>query len=316
MHIGSYNVENLFDLVHDGYEHEEYIPNTSSKWNKKNYKIKLQNLSKVIKDLDVDILALQEVESLAALKDLRFELKQQGVYYQYYKIADKKKRSSIKVALLSKYPFVYTKEIPVTSSYSHRNILEVKYKIDDKEFYLFINHWRAKSKPESYRITSARELIKRIKQIGYDKNIIILGDFNSDYEENIKFLRNRKHNDTKGKTAINDVLKTNKQKQRAIDTKHIDKAFYNLWYDTDEEKRYTYIFRGNKEVLDNIIISQSLLNKQDIYYKPSTITHLGKPYLFSKKQIYRWQTSIKKPRVHLGKGYSDHLPIKAQFVIP
>ncbi|MDY0116504.1 MAG: endonuclease/exonuclease/phosphatase family protein [Sulfurimonadaceae bacterium] len=314
MHIGSYNVENLFDLVHDGNEYEEYIPNTATKWNKKNYTIKLKNLSKVIKDLDVDILALQEIESLEALKDLRFELQQQGIYYQYYSIADKKK-TSVKVALLSKYPFVYAKEVAVTSSLSQRNILEVKYKIDKREFYLFINHWRAKSKPESYRITSARELIKRIKQIGLDKNIIIMGDFNSDYEENIKFLRKREHNDTNGKTAINDVLKTKDQKKKAKDTKYSDKSFYNLWYDTDEENRYTYIFRGNKEVLDNIIISQALLNPKEMYYKSSTITHLDKPYLFHKKQIYRWQMSKKIPKKHLGKGYSDHLPIKAQFII-
>lgn len=88
--LATYNVENLFDLAREGNEYEEYIPNTQSQWNQKNYAIKLANLSKAIVDIDADILALQEVESLQALKDLRFELKRNGLYYQYYAIADKK----------------------------------------------------------------------------------------------------------------------------------------------------------------------------------------------------------------------------------
>ena len=66
--VASYNVENLFDLKHDGTEYREYIPNTKSNWNKKTYNIKLKNISKVINELDADIIALQEIESKKALK--------------------------------------------------------------------------------------------------------------------------------------------------------------------------------------------------------------------------------------------------------
>lgn len=312
--LATYNVENLFDLKHDGGEYEEYIPNTKSQWNKKNHSIKLANLSKVIIDIDADILALQEVESLQALKDLRFELKRNGLYYQYYAIADKK-NTTVKVALLSKFPFVYAKELRVTSSLSQRNILEVKYRIDGAEFYLFVNHWKAKSGAESKRIVSARELMQRIKQIGRDKNIILVGDFNSDYEENIKFVKNRKLNDTDGKTGINHVLKTIYQKGKAKDVPYVDEALYNLWYDTNEEKRYTYVFRGKKEALDNIIVSQPLLNPKEMAYKHGSISNLEKPYLFYKKNINGWQMKKETPPIHLGKGYSDHLPLRAQFVI-
>ena len=89
--IATYNVENIFDLQKTGHEYPEYIPNTQANWNQKTYKIKLQNISKVIKDINADIIGLQEIESLQALKDLRFTLKQTGVYYQYYKIANQKK---------------------------------------------------------------------------------------------------------------------------------------------------------------------------------------------------------------------------------
>lgn len=92
--VATYNVENLFDLENDGYEYDEYVPNSFSEWNEKNYKIKLQNISKVIKDINPDIIAIEEIESLQALKDLKFTLQRNGLYYQYYQIIDKKKHNN------------------------------------------------------------------------------------------------------------------------------------------------------------------------------------------------------------------------------
>lgn len=312
--IATYNVENLFDLRKNGYEYREYIPYTKANWNNKTYKIKLQNIAKVIKEINADIIALQEIESLQALKDLRLTLKKKGLYYKFYKIANQK-NTTVKVALLSKLPFVYTKEIKVTSSYKYRNILEVKYKINNQDIYLFINHWKAKSGPESMRIVSAKALKKRINTIGKDKNIILLGDFNSDYEEYIRFKRNRRLNNTNDRTAINDVLHTKEQTTKASKTKFDANSFYNLWYDTVSDKRFTYIFRGKKEALDSIIISQSLLKQESIYYKNNSIRVFNPPYLYKKKKIHRWKTSWRKPHKHLGKGYSDHLPVIAEFFV-
>ena len=313
--IATYNVENLFDLQKSGHEYKEFIPYTKSKWNQKTYKIKLNNISRVIKDINADIIALQEIESLRALKDLRYTLKRDGLYYPYYKIANKK-NTTVKVAILSKIPFIYTKEIAVTSSYRYRNILEVKFRINHKDLYIFVNHWKAKSGGESQRIISAKRLLRRIKEIGEDKNIILLGDFNSDYEEYKRFKRNRRLNDTGGKTGINNVLHTIYQTKRASQTKYVKNSLYNLWYDTDKSQRFSYIFRRKKEAMDNIIISQSLLKKGGIYYMHNTISSFRPPYLFKKKRyIYRWQTTRRKPFIHKGKGYSDHLAVSAKFVV-
>ena len=302
--IASYNVENLFDLTKTNFRYKEYKPNGASLWNQKNYTIKLKNIAKVIKDMDADIIALQEIGSLRALKDLRREIKRQGLYYQYFDIA-KKKPTAIKVAILSKVPFVYSKDLSVTSSYKYRNILETKFLIENHALYIFNNHWKAKSGPESMRIVSAKKLRQRIMQIGEEKNIILLGDFNSDYEEYIKFKRKRKHNDTHGKTGINHVLKT---------IENGENDFYNLWYDTQEEKRYSYIFKGKKEALDNIIVSPSLLDTKGVSYIKDSISNFDKKYLFKKKRINRWQMSYGRIQKHKGKGYSDHLPVFAKFL--
>ncbi len=310
--IATYNVENLFDLEKNGYKYKEYEPYGKSLWNQKNYKIKLENISRVIKDIDADIIALQEVHSLKALKDLRLSLKKKGLYYQYYSIADKK-ATAIKVAFLSKIPFVYSKELSVTSTYKYRNILESKFKINGNDLYIFINHWKSKSGPESMRIISAKTLRKRVETIGYDKNVILLGDFNSHYEEYIKFKRNRKHNDTNGKTGINHVLRTLKQNNKASKLKYEKNNFYNLWYDADEKDRYSYIFKGKKEALDNILISQSLLDKKNISYIDNSIANFDEKYLFEKKKIFRWKVSRARVPKHKGKGYSDHLAVLAKF---
>ena len=225
--IATYNVDNLFDLVQNGNEYKEYIPFTKSNYNTRTYGIKLKNLSKVIRDIDADVIALQEVESLVALKDLRYRLKRDGLYYPYFKIADKK-GTTVKVALLSKIPFVYAKELYVGHSYRYRNILEVKFKLDTQELYLFINHWKAKSGAESKRIVSAKALRNRVEEIGYDKNIVLVGDFNSHYEEYKVFKRNRRHNDTNGKTGINHVLRTLHQTSKASQLSYEKYNFYNL----------------------------------------------------------------------------------------
>ena len=310
--IASYNVENLFDLKKDGFEYKEFIPNTESNWNLTTYRTKLRNLSRVIKDINADIIALQEVESLIALKDLRLTLKQQGLYYPYYKIADYK-NTTVKVAILSKIPFVSTHEIPVTSNYGYRNILETKFKLDNEEFYILVNHWKAKSGAESKRIISAKAIMKRVGELGEDKNIILLGDFNSHHEEYKVFKRKRKHNDTDGITGINHILKSIDHTAKASQTRLPQGEFYNLWYDEEQTQRYSYIYKKNKETLDNILISSSLLNAEGMHYIHGSMHSLKSSYLFKKKNIHRWEMTRSHTPRHKGKGYSDHLPLIAEF---
>ena len=237
------------------------------------------------------------------------------MYYQYTKIANAKD-TTIKVALLSKIPFVYTKELVVGYSYAFRNILEVKLKVGNEDLYIFVNHWKSKAGPESQRISYAKALKKRIHELGKDKNIIALGDFNSHYEEYKTFKRKRKLNDTDGITGINHILGTiNYQQDTSYTLKIQADEMYNLWYDTLEENRFSYIYKGKKEALDNILISSALLDHKGVDYKHNSITSFIKPYLYNGKTIYRWQMSKGKIRKHKAKGYSDHLAVTAEFTL-
>jgi predicted extracellular nuclease len=95
--IATYNVENLFDLNKDDNEYSEFIPNTPSKWNETNFNIKINNLIKVIKDMNVDILALQEIENRELIQLLLKKLPEYK-YYSFIKYPD----SAIGIGFLSK----------------------------------------------------------------------------------------------------------------------------------------------------------------------------------------------------------------------
>ncbi len=312
MKIASYNVENLFDLRYSGHEYEQYIPNTSWKWNSDTYRKKLKNISEVIVDMDPDIIALQEIESLQALKDLRTQIQRDGLYLPYFAITSTKD-TTVKVALLSKFP-LRSQDLRVTASYKYRNILEAKVQLGNEKLYIFVNHWKAKSGPESRRIVSAKVLKERLNALG-DVNYILLGDFNSDYRENETFVKKRKFNDTKGITGINHILKTTDHNEAVTlsDLTSCKECAFNLWYELPAESRWSHKYRGRGEGLDSIIISPKLANAKGVEYKEGSFKKFDAPYLFKKGKIYRWERSRNYPKHHMGRGYSDHLPIYAKF---
>ncbi|MBU0633269.1 endonuclease/exonuclease/phosphatase family protein [bacterium] len=310
--IATYNVENLFDLKKSGYEYKEYIPNSVSQWNKKAYDAKIKNIAKVIKKINADIIAVQEIESGEAFIDLKNQVKRDGLYYQYSALADAKD-TTVKVGIFSRYKILYKKEIPINATFRYRNILEVKIDVDGNSVYLFNNHWKSKAGKESERVQSAKKLYSRIQEIGFEKNIIIVGDFNSDYEENKKI--DKKHNDTNGITGINSILHTDKLTCKAKEVSTCKDCLYNLWYDTDIDKRYTYIFKKKKEALDNIIVTPYTLHNKNFHYINGSLRSFKTDYLVINGKINRWQMSKRKPKKHLGKGYSDHLPLTAEFLV-
>lgn len=310
--IATYNVENLFDLQYSGHEYEEYIPNSAWRWNADTYRVKLKNIAKVIVDINPDIIALQEIESLQALKDLKIQIKRDGLYFPYFAIASSK-NTTVKVALLSKYP-LKIRELRVTASYKYRNILEAKVQLGSEDLYIFVNHWKSKSGPESRRVVSAKVLKQRLNRLG-DINYLLLGDFNSDYKENETFVKKRKFNDTKGITGINHILKTTDHNEAVTleDLRSCKACAYNLWYELPPKDRWSHKYRGRGEGLDSIIISPKLSDSKGIEYISGSFQKFKAPYLFKNKKIYRWQRSRNYPKHHTAKGYSDHLPIYARF---
>ncbi len=321
--VVSYNLENLFDLIRDGTEYPEYIPNTGYGWTKDMANIKYINIAKVIKDLGGDVVALQEVESKKVLITLRNKLKDFGVDYPYLEIADSR-ATPVKCAVLSKFPIVEKEEVQVDNKVA-RNILKITLDIDGNRIILLINHWKSKRGPESMRIAYAKTLRREIDKLKEDVDFILIGDFNSNYNEYKTFRNSGKLNDTGGITGINHILKTikNSGKDSGKDSEMVNEKIltkqaaneylYNLWLEVSKTRRWSYNFFGKKGSPDNIIVSKGLYDDKGISYSDNSFNKFQPGYLFKGKAVYRWQKAERGTGRHLGKGYSDHLPISAYF---
>jgi len=297
--IASYNVENLFDMHYDKTEYKEYIPHRHN-WTKKILSIKLKHISEVICELDADIIGLQEIENQNALNLLQKSLKKYGCNYKYSAITSKK-RTAIQVALLSKIPIESHKEIVVKRVGGIRNILEVKVIIDGYPLFLFVNHWNSKRSPESKRILSAKALKKRLLTLPKGSQYILLGDFNSNYNE-YKVVK---------KTGINNVLNSMSYRESYMQEKQKNSfRHYNLWLELPPYKRWSHNFYGNRQGLDAILLPPTLFNGKGVNYLDNSFGVFRRNYLFTKEgYVNRWQYKKR----HIGRGYSDHFPIFATF---
>jgi len=310
--VATYNVENLFDAQIQGTEYNDYTPGKHN-WNKRMVEIKLNHTAEVICDLDADILGLQEIENSIIFEALLKRLKRVGCEYRYSAITHKK-GAAIQVAMLSRFPIANKKELQVSYTPYTRNILEVEVNVHGKPLTVFSNHWKSKSRKgyESKRIKYAKRLEKRILSIPESKEYIILGDLNSNY--NAHLTLKERLNDSGGVTGITNVLKTTKD-GKLIEEREILKSgkasHYNAWQELPFKDRWSHKFYGNKSTLDHILLPSSMFDGRGLDYVNDSFSVFKAPYLFTKKgYINSWQYRNGK---HLGKGYSDHLPLYAFF---
>lgn len=313
--VASYNVENLFDLSREGTEYPEYIPNTGYGWTREIANIKFTNIAGVIKDLGGDVVALQEIESRKALKTLNDRLKDFGVDYPYFEIADFQ-TTAVKCAVLSRFPIVDKKEIRVDNEVA-RSILKITLDVDGNRFIMFINHWKSKRGPESMRVGYAKTLKREINKLKEDVDFILIGDFNSNYNEYKTFKNSGRLNDTADITGINHILRTVKDSEmvneKILIKQESNEYLYNLWLEISKRRRWSYNFFGEKGSPDNIILPKGLYDGKGISYVDNSFSKFTANYLFKEKAVYRWQRAKSGRGSHLGKGYSDHLPICACF---
>jgi len=221
----------------------------------------------------------------------------------------------VKCAVLSKFPITDTQEIFVKKG--SRTILKVTLSVEKHPFIMFVCHWKSKSGPESRRILYAGALKTAIDALDPQTDFVVLGDFNSNYNEFHTFRKDKRLNDTYGRTGINHILGTiqnNRLVDEAMLAESDAKAYlYNLWLETEESDRWSHKFFWKKGSIDNILVPQSLYDNKGISYQDNSFARFTPSYLFKKNTTYRWQLADKGKGRHLGRGFSDHLPISAIF---
>ncbi|WP_457605858.1 endonuclease/exonuclease/phosphatase family protein [Nitratifractor sp.] len=310
--IASWNVENLFDMQRDGTEYPEFVPGRHG-WTQRVLEKKLDHLSEVICDLDADVLALQEVESDGVLARLQRRLRRVGCPYPYRYIT-RDPATPIHNALLSRKKLRQMRDLKIAISGRYRSILEAVLP-GSRPLYLFVNHWRSKSAPESERIRYALALKRRLEKLPKGSEYLLIGDFNSDYQE--YRVIEKKHNDRHGRTGINHVLETIRPDGELLRRRDLHRLrdgklhHYNLWLELPSPERWSHDFYGDREAIDGILIPPTLLDGRHWEYLPESFGVFRPRYLIGKYGApRRWQ--IRHGR-HTGRGYSDHLPVYALF---
>ena len=306
--IASYNVENLFDLKYDGTEYDIY--SEKGGWNLSAYRAKLKNISFVISKINADIISLQEIGRESALLDLKRQLRRDGVRYNYSAFR-KTGRQAVGLGVLSKYPIVNVQHYNVANS---RPIMRTDIAVDGDTISFFSVHFPSKNHPESRRIRAANTVVRAIDSLAGRFQYVIMGDFNSDYDEFAKLLT-QGTDDTKGKTGLNHILRTlrsgaGEKPVFAIPPLALGEH-YNPWIEVAPSERWSYIFRGNRSTLDHILFPQNMTDTIGWRYVYGSFSHFLIPQIIKDGVPYRWQFS--RAGRHYNSGFSDHLAIFAKI---
>ena len=293
--IGFWNAENLFDLIDDPDKRdEEFALNGRKNVTQEIYDLKIKNCSEVLRDLDVDIIGLCEVENKNVLNDLNNAFKYREYKIIHYESPDER---GIDNALLydpKKFKVLSSKPIRnvLGGDDKTRDILYIKGEFNLILIHIFVNHWpsnyggKEKSIPKR-NFTSKLLLseIQNINEVEFEPNIILLGDFNEDPDDDNVLLL-----ESAGLTNLMMAM-------------------------IDKEDISTYIYKGTNYLYDQIIVSNSILDEKGFTLADSPAYILDLPKYRQQKGNYKnYPFRFWAGNKLLG-GYSDHLAVKVDFVV-
>jgi endonuclease/exonuclease/phosphatase family metal-dependent hydrolase len=192
----SWNLQTFFDGETTGTEYADFMGSKSS-WSRDKYRERLVRLCDAIKIFDADILAFEEIENEAIIRDITNELNGHLPRDKLYPFAcfAKKPGTSIGCAVLSRFPIAsltvhqcdWRKTIePIAPEM--RPIMEVTISVSERAppIRLFVNHWKSKSGGEeaaAFWQSFQESVLARRIGLYPDDAIIACGDFNRSLEE-------------------------------------------------------------------------------------------------------------------------------------
>lgn len=318
--ILSYNVQNLFDDVHDGSEYYDYDP-YGDEWNSELFHLKLLQLSDVLNRYPqggADILLLQEVENINALQTLvSYYLK--GCGYHYSAVSGGNE-SAVNTAVLSRYPIetLRAHSVSLDGSIAGRPILECSISVGDHLLRLFNCHWKSKSggaaETEAMRRAAAAVLSGRVREIVRqhpESALIIAGDLNECIDEwqSIEgsyltaLLPADQYTDLVPEERRRSIGVTGDPGAAQLGAEHV--ILVSPWLDASrinsDQLAGSYAFRGEWETIDHFLLCPSLYDGRGFEFEAFRVIS-NKALLNNEGYPLRWISD-------LGTGYSDHLPI-------
>lgn len=229
----------------------------------------------------------------------------------YNVVAAKNVRGPGSSRALAQKCVIFTR-FPVIEAISHptldaRAILEVQLDVDGAKLYVFDNHWKSGAgdpATENIRAANARTLRTRLDEILSEDphaDIIIGGDFNSQYNQKVRYPKMKE-------TGLNDVLGS-QGNELAIRGQQRD--LYNLWFELAAGERGSDTYQGEWGTLMQLIITRGLYDFQGVQYVDNSfgIAMVRGLNMDDKGLPVRW--SFEGPD---GSGFSDHFPVYAKFI--
>jgi len=313
--IASWNLENLFDTIDDANKNdEEFMPSSSKEWTVDRLNTKLYNLARVIRSMNKEkgpaILGVCEVEHKSLLDSMIVKF----LHDKNYKIAYKESPDGrgidnglIYNADLFSLLSVKGDTIKLDDGYPTRLVLNVNLLTRDNDtLHIYVNHWPSRrggeEESEKNRVKAAETLRQDIES-NFKRNskskIIILGDFNDEPNNN-------------------SILKELKAVPFYCDTTNYvetHRELYNLAYPSFAEGLGSYKYRDDWNMLDQVIISGSLIDSKNIYYVCNSF-EVYKPLIMVTRSGKYEGTPFPTygGSRYLG-GYSDHFPVVTKFII-
>ena len=308
--VMAYNVENLFDCKRDSLKDDsEFQPDASRRWTYGRYRDKLAKLSRVIAAADggeqaPDLVALCEVENERVLTDLTRGAPLKELGYRYL-MTDSPDERGIDVALLyqpGRFRVVEHRALRIPRMEGHRptrDILHVAGRMATGDTLdVFVCHFPSRASgvrhSRPYRIHAAGVLkhhCDSLMAVRREPRIVVAGDFN----------------DVPEGSLLRDVLGAGKP-----DDNIAPHRLYNLMAG---KKPGTYRYRGEWSVFDHILVSGLLLDaRAGIHTSCDDAAVVAYPFLLERDVKYG---GFKPFRTYVGPryvgGYSDHLPVRADF---
>ncbi len=318
LYVAFWNLQNLFDTIDDPIkDDEEFLPDGEMEWTEERLDKKIYNLARVIRMMNnengPDLLGICEVENENVINMMVNKYLNDLDYTTAY-IESPDNRGIDNGLIYRAEAFnllnVQADTVHLSDGYPTRLIFGVNL-LDEfnKPVTVFVNHWPSRrggwKESEPNRLKAAdklREAVDRIFKIDPEAKIFILGDFNDD-PVNVSLLENlRAH------PIICDSISTE------FEVKWEGELF-NLSYQSYEDGLGTYKYKETWNMLDQIIVSGSLITDDNFYYVCDSF-EVHKPiYMVTQSGDYKGTPfPTFGGRKHLG-GYSDHFPVTAKFVL-
>lgn len=292
LRVASWNAQTFFDSVSDGTEYSDFT--SRGEWDDEAYRARLKRLASVIRSLDADVLALEEIENALILRDIWNALGESFSFTASYGYAcfARAEGGALGCAVLSRYPVasltVHSQDMRCFGAApTTRPVMRAVIDFDGAPVCLYVNHWKSmregKGESEIWRNKSEEILaVASSRDIGEGLPVIITGDFNRGIEDFPKAAGDRV------------ILRFDTARDCGV-------ALRALWLafppDGGRAKRPagSYYYGGKWSALDHFFVSDNVTVKD--FFAAAGEWCSAKD--FTPRRYY----------VQGGGGYSDHLPI-------